>query len=164
MILLPSAERPHQQPPGVPQGQHRQVHSGVSNRTVAKTAWRSSPRQGSTARSIVRRLTRIPFSSSSSSSCLTTSALPRWAKNLCRNHSRWPSDVGPNPLSRAVAWPPHPQASALPSPEPSAPEMALLHTPCRLGCHAPRGGPVFISPPDQFSLSPDRPSNSAAAD
>jgi hypothetical protein len=34
--------------------------------------------------------------------------------------------------------------------------MALLHTPCRLGCHAPRDGPVFVSPPDQFSLSPDR--------
>ena len=26
VILLLSAERPHQQPPGVPQGQHRQVH------------------------------------------------------------------------------------------------------------------------------------------
>ncbi|MEO1211533.1 MAG: hypothetical protein AAFX78_18640, partial [Cyanobacteria bacterium J06638_20] len=45
--------------------------------------------------------------------------------------------------------------SAPPSPEPSAPEMAPLHGPRCARWLVPPGGPVFVSPPDQFSLSPD---------
>ena len=61
-----------------------------------------------------------------------------------------------------VALPPHPAASALPSPQPSAPEMAPLLAPFRPAWLAPRGGPVFVSPPDQFSLSPDTAGSAAA--
>ncbi|MFM9103583.1 MAG: hypothetical protein ACKOPS_20530, partial [Cyanobium sp.] len=41
------------------------------------------------------------------------------------------------------------------APQPPAPELASLLPPCSPCCWAPRGGPVFVSPPDQFSLSPD---------
>ena len=34
--------------------------------------------------------------------------------------------------------------------------MAVLRCPCRPAWLVPLGGPVFVSPPDQFSLSPDR--------
>jgi hypothetical protein len=38
--------------------------------------------------------------------------------------------------------------------------MACLLCLCRPAWLAPRGGPVFVSPPDQFSLSPDSDSHS----
>ena len=52
---------------------------------------------------------------------------------------------------------------ALPSPEPSAPEVAPRLAPCSPCCCAPRGGPVFVSPPVQFSLSPDNKALAEAA-
>ena len=64
----------------------------------------------------------------------------------------WLFAAGPSLLLRAAASPPRPKGSEQPSPEPSAPEMAPLLCLYRPAWLAPRGGPVFVSPLDQFSL------------
>ena len=213
MVLLLAAEGPHQQPPRVPQGQHRQVHphplaanahqalAKVSLELPARRGLKPHRRQGRVAQLPPPRLHGTLHRPQADLDSLLTGQLlphhigiaavgqkplpqpllagrrePRCGRACRRAASRpaadtcapsrasspvpWQCAAGPSLLPKAAASPPHPEGSAPPSPQPSAPEMAPLRWPCRPAWLAPRGGPVFVSPPDQFSLSPD---TSAAA-